>query len=209
MQKPIEDSNVYDKMRILSVNILQREYIVSQVNDFHGFTSSIVQGSGINSEFLYLAGRYHFIDNTSEKADLAFVRYKPDTMESVMSRLVYKVDDCVTQTGSDLIDEGAAYISHIAYMEADGVSEDQLFGIGTSSYIHDFDLYPFHNALVWRAELQTSGDADSNKFRAKKLDVNSDESKNYIIGMRSRMERDSASGSYYIHAIYIDIELAS
>ena len=82
---------------------------------------------------MYLAGRYHFIYNTSEKADLAFVRYKPDTMESVLSRLVYKVDDCATQSGSDLINEGAADISHIAYMEADGVSEDQLFGIGTSS----------------------------------------------------------------------------
>ena len=130
-----------------------------------GRSSSLARGSGTN---IYLGGSY---DNTgTNKWDLAFIRLADELATTTqVSRLIYKVNDCGTNTDTGYTDPGdAPYISHMAYMD-DGVP--QLFGLADSRDKDDLTSSGAFS-LIWRVELDANGDAsaDDSKFRVKVLD---------------------------------------
>ena len=139
-------------------------------------SSSITRGLGDQSKYMYIGGEYK--TDANGKTDLSIIKINPAEISttSTLTRLVYWIDDC-----NDLSDTGypyedtAPYISHMAFMESDENSNDQLFGIASSSkYTVSTDT--FNNpkkAYIWRVELDSNGDPNETPgdFRVKRLSL--------------------------------------
>ena len=159
-----------------------------------GFSFSLERGNGDHADKIYFGARYL---NTQLRLDLAFIRFSTfgDGEAAHLSRLAYLIDDCSDASGaSGHSDEDIAPV--INYM---AFSDNQLFGLASSHHEDsNDDLMAFEEALVWRVNIDSKGDALAGTLKVKKIE--SSMFKHEFIGMRRIMEEDN--GNYYIHAVY-------
>ena len=101
-------------------------------------SASITRGLGDHSKYMYIGGEYK--TDANGKTDLSIIKINQADLStsSTLTRLVYYVKDCNDLSDTGYPDEeDAPYISHMAFMESDENSNDQLFGIASRSEYDD------------------------------------------------------------------------
>ena len=106
-------------MFLIGVDIAKREILFNhRTSGWYGRSSSLARDNDGGN--IYLGGSYDATN--SNRWDLAFIRFNAEATTSHVSRLIYKVNDCGTNSDTGYPDVAdAPYISHMAFQADDGI----------------------------------------------------------------------------------------